>query len=169
MKILRTALIGVAVLAALTACGSPATHNSADVKFAQEMVPHHEQALTMAKLVESRTENTHVIELASRIEKGQQPEIDKLNGKLKEWGSPASHSDHGGHGMVDTSTLTALKGTEFDRQWLALMITHHRGAVQSARDQQAKGTDPDTKKLAGDIITAQEKEIAEMESLLPQG
>jgi uncharacterized protein (DUF305 family) len=164
----RTALIGVALLA--VACSTPATHNSADVKFAQEMVPHHEQALTMSKLVESRTENPQIVDLAGRIEKGQQPEIDKLNGKLKEWGTSGDHSGgHSGHGMVDTSTLTALKGAEFDRQWLSLMITHHRGAVQSAREQQEKGTDPDTKKLAADIITAQEKEIHEMESLLPQG
>ncbi|WP_285746845.1 DUF305 domain-containing protein [Lentzea sp. NBRC 105346] len=169
MNILRTALIGVAMLAALTACGSsePA-HNDADVKFAQEMVPHHEQALTMAKLVETRTENTGLIDLANRIEQGQQPEIDQLNARLKEWGA-STHGSHGGHGMVDTSELAALKGAEFDRKWLGLMIQHHQGAVESARTEVEQGSDPATKKLAQDVITAQEKEIHEMQSLLPQG
>lgn len=163
---MRFALIGVAMLVA--ACGSAATHNDTDVKFAQEMVPHHEQALTMAKLVDTRTDNPQVIDLAERIEKGQQPEIDKLNGRLKEFGS-SSHGSHGGHGMVDTTELVALKDAEFDRRWLALMIQHHQGAVTSAREQLEKGADPELKKLAQDVVTAQEKEIHEMQSLLPQG
>ena len=166
----------VAVAAVLlTACGSPATHNSADVAFAQGMVPHHEQALEMTELVASRTENSHVIDLASRISKAQQPEIDRMNGWLKTWNAPvqaSSHSSHGHsdkHGMVDLGNLADLDGTEFDRQWLSLMIQHHRGAVEMARKHLDQGTDPETRKLAQDVVTQQEKEIAEMESLLPQG
>lgn len=159
----------------LTACGSPATHNSADVAFAQGMVPHHEQALEMTELVASRTENSHVIDLAARISKAQQPEIDRMNGWLKAWNAPvkaSSHTSHGhseSHGMVDLGTLADLDGTEFDRQWLSLMIQHHRGAVEMARKHLDQGTDPETRKLAQDVVTLQEKEIAEMESLLPQG
>ncbi|GAA3673918.1 DUF305 domain-containing protein [Lentzea roselyniae] len=159
----------------LTACGSPATHNSADVAFAQGMVPHHEQALEMSELVASRTENPHVINLAARISKAQQPEIDRMNGWLREWSAPVkaeSHSSHDhpeNHGMVELGNLSDLEGTEFDRQWLSLMIQHHRGAVEMARKHLSAGTDPETRKLAQDVITAQEKEIAEMESLLPQG
>lgn len=168
-------MLAVAAVLSLTACGSPATHNSADVAFAQGMVPHHEQALEMTELVSSRTENTHVIELASRISQAQQPEIDRMSGWLKTWGAPVkaeSHTSHGhadSHGMVELGDLGDLKGTEFDRQWLSLMIQHHRGAVEMARKHLEQGTDPETRKLAQDVVTAQEKEIAEMESLLPQG
>lgn len=168
-------MLAVAAVLSLAACGSPATHNSADVAFAQGMVPHHEQALEMSELVSSRTENTHVIDLAKRIEKAQQPEIDTMNGWLRSWGAPvqaSSHSSHGhseSHGMVKLGNLADLKGTEFDRQWLSLMIQHHRGAVEMARKHLEQGTDPAARKLAQDVVAAQEKEIAEMESLLPQG
>ncbi|GGU25743.1 DUF305 domain-containing protein [Lentzea flava] len=168
-------MLAVASVLLLSACGSPATHNSADVAFAQGMVPHHEQALEMTELVASRTENAHVIDLAARISKAQKPEIDRMNGWLKDWGAPVkaeSHSSHGHsdtHGMVDLGNLAELDGTEFDRQWLSLMIQHHRGAVEMARKHLAAGTDPETRKLAQDVITLQEKEISEMESLLPQG
>ncbi|WP_394622105.1 DUF305 domain-containing protein [Lentzea sp. JNUCC 0626] len=168
-------MLAVASVLLLAACGSPATHNSADVEFAQGMVPHHEQALEMSGLVASRTENSHVIDLAKRIADVQQPEIDRMNGWLRTWNAPvkaSSHTSHGhteDHGMVDLGNLADLDGTEFDRQWLSLMIQHHRGAVDMARKHLTAGTDPETRKLAQDVVSHQEKEIAEMESFLPQG
>lgn len=168
-------MLAVAAALSLAACGSPATHNSADVAFAQGMVPHHEQALEMSELVGSRTENPQVIDLAARISKAQQPEIDRMNGWLRSWSAPvqaSSHTSHGHpetHGMVELGNLADLDGTEFDRQWLSLMIQHHRGAVEMARKHLSAGTDPETRKLAQDVVSHQEKEIAEMESLLPQG
>jgi len=168
-------MLAVASVLLLTACGSPATHNSADVAFAQGMVPHHEQALEMSGLVASRTTNSHVIDLASRISGAQKPEIDRMNGWLKTWNAPVkaeSHSSHGhseSHGMVELGNLADLSGTDFDRQWLSLMIQHHRGAVDMAQKHLSAGTDPAARTLARDVISHQEKEIAEMESLLPQG
>ncbi|WP_434449642.1 DUF305 domain-containing protein [Lentzea sp. E54] len=165
-------LLAVASVLLVFACGSPATHNSADVTFAQGMVPHHEQALEMSGLVAARTENPQVIDLAKRISAAQQPEIDRMNGWLKSWNAPvqaSSHTHSGSHGMVELGNLADLDGTEFDRQWLSLMIQHHRGAVEMARKHLSAGTDPETRKLAQDVVSHQEKEIAEMESLLPQG
>jgi uncharacterized protein (DUF305 family) len=166
-------LLAVASVLLLAACGSPATHNSADVEFARGMVPHHEQALEMSGLVASRTENPHVIDLAKRVADAQKPEIDRMNGWLRTWNAPvqaSSHTAHGdSHGMVELGNLAELDGTDFDRQWLSLMIQHHRGAVDMAQKHLAAGTDPETRKLAQDVVSHQEKEIAEMESLLPQG
>ncbi|MET9227371.1 DUF305 domain-containing protein [Lentzea sp. NPDC003310] len=169
-------LLAVASVLLLAACGSPATHNSADVAFAQGMVPHHEQALEMSDLVTSRTDNPRVVDLAKRIADAQKPEIDRMNGWLKAWNAPVQastpHGSHGhteSHGMVDLGNLADLEGTEFDRQWLSLMIQHHRGAVDMAQKHLSAGTDPETRKLAQDVVSHQEKEIAEMESLLPQG
>ncbi|MFD4674477.1 DUF305 domain-containing protein [Lentzea sp. NPDC058450] len=168
-------MLAVASVLLLAACGSPATHNSADVEFAQGMVPHHEQALQMSGMVTTRTENVHVIDLAKRIADTQRPEIERMNGWLTTWNAPvkaSTHTSHGhteSHGMVELGNLGDLDGTEFDRQWLSLMIQHHRGAVDMARKHLSAGTDPETRKLAQDVVSHQEKEIAEMESLLPQG
>jgi uncharacterized protein (DUF305 family) len=163
----------VASVLLLTACGGPATHNSADVAFARGMVPHHEQALEMSGLVATRTDNQRVIDLAARIASAQKPEIDRMNGWLRTWNAPveasSSHSHSPDHGMVELGDLAGLADTEFDRQWLSLMIQHHRGAVDMAREHLSAGTDPETRKLAQDVVAHQEKEIAEMESLLPQG
>src|SRR4051812_33402777 len=74
-----------------TTAAQQSDHNQADVAFAQQMIPHHQQALDMAKLVPGHTSTAKVTDLAGRIQKAQDPEIQKMTGWLKTWGvAPAS-------------------------------------------------------------------------------
>ncbi|MFD6062175.1 DUF305 domain-containing protein [Rhodococcus wratislaviensis] len=98
----------VAALVALTACSnssndqsaqsstsasvtattaSAATHNEADVTFAQQMIPHHTQAIEMSDVVVAKDGiDPRVTELANQIKAAQGPEIEQLQGWLTEWG-----------------------------------------------------------------------------------
>jgi len=155
-----------------------AAFNDADVTFAQGMIPHHQQAIEMAQMAESRAEDSRVLDLASRIEAAQQPEIDTLTGWLEEWGAEDSgmegmdHGgmDHGG-GMMseeDMSALMAASGAEFDRLFLEQMIEHHTGAVEMAVTESAEGQNTDAIAMAGTIRDTQNAEIAEMRQLLTE-
>lgn len=154
-----------------------AVHNDADIQFAQQMIPHHEQALEMSALVPSRSQNSKLIALAKEIESAQGPEIEQMNSWLNAWEAPASSSNgHGGHGgnpndqgMMTTEQMTQLEnssGAAFDRLWLEMMIKHHEGAVVMSKDELANGENPQAKALAQEIISAQETEITQMKKML---
>ncbi|TFV43962.1 DUF305 domain-containing protein [Blastococcus sp. TF02A-35] len=196
----KTTLLGAAILAgalALTACSddSVASHtdsmgsgsaaststsaseeaafNDADVTFAQGMIPHHQQAIEMAQMASERAEDPRVLDLASRIEAAQQPEIETLTGWLKEWGvedNGMGGMDHGG-GMMsedDMNALMAASGAEFDRLFLEQMIEHHTGAVEMATTEAGEGQDTEALAMANDIRDTQNAEIAEMRQLLTE-
>jgi uncharacterized protein (DUF305 family) len=79
-------------------------HDAADITFAQTMIPHHRQAIEMAELAPSRTQNPQVRSLAQQIRATQAPEIATMAGWLTGWGQPtappAAMGDSG-HGMGD--------------------------------------------------------------------
>jgi uncharacterized protein (DUF305 family) len=157
----------------------PTDHNADDIAFAQNMIPHHEQAVEMAAMAPSHTANPDVLRLAGSIKADQQPEIDGFKALLAQWGAPvgpdsAGHAGHGGmamDGMVDQATmnkLTSLQGGEFDTLWMESMISHHQGAVTMAQAELAHGKNPDAVKMAKLIVTAQQREIDYMNHLLGQ-
>lgn len=152
-------------------------HNAQDVAFAQGMIPHHRQAVQMAELAAGRASSAKVKDLARRIKEGQDPEIRTMSGWLTAWGeevpTASAGMNHGGHdgmaGMMGTAELAALgkaSGTEFDRQFLTMMVEHHEGAVEMATVEKEKGEYGAALTLAGRVIAAQRAEIGEMKGLL---
>ncbi|GAA2443669.1 hypothetical protein GCM10010191_70290 [Actinomadura vinacea] len=160
-------------------------HNQEDVKFGQMMIPHHQQALEMAKAAKTKAAMPEVKKLAADIEKAQDPEIKQMTAWLTSWGAsmPAPEMtgmDHGGmndgggmkageHGMMsaqDMQKLEKLSGMAYDKAFLEMMIKHHQGAVTMAKKQQTAGQFPAAKAMAGTIVTSQTAEIATMQGML---
>ena len=63
--------------------------------------------------------------------------------------------------MMDKTHSMKMTG-DADKDFVMMMIPHHQAAIEMAKVQLRSGKDPKIKKLAEDIIKAQEKEIAEM-------
>ena len=153
-----------------------ASHNADDIMFAQMMIPHHEQAVTLAALAPQHTTNPAVLTLATTISAEQQPEIQAMKALLLQWEvDPNAMPDHGGHGgtamqgMVDEATmakLQTLNGPAFDTLWLQSMIGHHQGAIDMANTEIAKGKSVDMIAMAKSMVTAQQAEINQMKQML---
>jgi uncharacterized protein (DUF305 family) len=153
-----------------------ADHNADDIAFARNMIPHHEQAVQMAQMVPSNTNNQQVVALANQIITTQVPEVQAFRAWLMQWqdaegSDTASHDPHSTTmpGMVDQPTMDKLEqltGAEFDRLWLTSMIDHHRGAIAMAQDELAHGRNPDVLYLARSIIASQQAEIDQMKQIL---
>ena len=148
-----------------------ANFNDADVMFLQMMYPHHAQAVEMAKLVPTRSQNQQVKDLATAIEQAQAPEMQQMTTLLAGFGKPApsatmSHSMPGLMTPQQMTELTGLSGAAFDKMWLQMMVEHHQGAITMANDELKNGTNPDAKKMAEAIVTAQQAEIATMNGML---
>ena len=64
------------------------------------------------------------------------------------------------HHEMDAAPMTG----EPDRDFVAMMIPHHRGAVSMAEVELKYGHDPRMRSLARDVIAAQDREITQMQA-----
>lgn len=143
-----------------------------DIMFAQMMIPHHEQAIEMSTLAETRTTNPEVLALAKQIKAAQTPEIAQMTGWLAASGSSEMGADHdmGQMGMLDDTQMTSLaaaKGAAFDTLYLEGMIQHHLGAIDMAQLILSSGN-PEVKTLGENVVSTQQAEIDQMRKLLGQ-
>ena len=177
-----TVCIGAFVLTGCAASHSADTHASSGVDysvynenavmFAQMMIPHHDQALTLADLALQKSADADIMALARLIQSEQQPEIIQMTSWLTAANAgPGSASDHAGHmdGMLtDTqmAEIEAASGTDFDRLFLEGMKVHHEGAVSMAKDLIENNPNPEVAALAKQIIENQTQEIEYIKGLL---
>ena len=65
---------------------------------------------------------------------------------------------------ADYKTYSQLTGEDYDRMFLANMIAHHQGAVDMANLALTSAKHQEIKDMANNIISAQTKEIGDMQS-----
>ncbi|WP_336882827.1 DUF305 domain-containing protein [Rhodococcus globerulus] len=89
-------------------------HNQADVTFAEQMIPHHSQAVEMSDMLLAKDGiDPRVTTLAEQIKAAQGPEIEQLQTWLTTWGqssTPSSGMDmpttsHSMEGMTPSTSL----------------------------------------------------------------
>lgn len=143
--------------------------SGADIMFAQMMIPHHQQAVDMGTLAETRASDASVKELAAEIKAEQAPEIEQMQRWLSDAGAPTDmgHSMHMGGMLTDAEMqqLGEATGAEFDRLYLEAMIAHHEGAIDMA-EMILDSANPEVKALGRAIVSSQTAQIEYMRELL---
>lgn len=143
-------------------------YNDPDTAFAKIMLGHHHGAVDMAKIELKYGTDETMRKLAKDIIDSQQLEIDIINKWL------ASHPDApkpkpntqvmqqaytAGMQAMHDDMMTGIANPVPDMAFARGMLPHHRGAVDMAMIQLQYGTDKEMRKLAQDIIDAQQPEI----------
>jgi uncharacterized protein (DUF305 family) len=156
------------------------SYTRTDVQFLQDMIPHHHQAIEMAVLAAGRTNRQELLDAAGRINAAQTDEIAFMQSWLGERGEhvpeptahDAMHTSHKMAGMASPEQMAALAaadGTDFDRLFLQLMITHHDGAVtmvEELLERPGSAYEPTLFEFTTDVTNDQNAEIERMNALL---
>lgn len=182
-------LLAVIALAAFAgyrvgASGYAPADDSADAGFSRDMQTHHNQAVELSLIVRDRTTDPDVRSVAYDIATSQAQQSGQMNGWLSVWGLPQTPSKPSmawmradthamanaeGMGMATAAQILTLKQASdqaAQRQFLILMIDHHRGGVTMAQAVLDLAERPEVRALAQATHTSQRSEIRQLEKLL---
>lgn len=159
--------------------------------YIEGMIPHHEQALELSRLVlEAGGVRERTRALAEFIVADQTTEIETMRAWQDAWrrAAPSDAGHAGGHGasgpvvtgcgehahsemkgMATPAQLTALDAAEggaADRMFLELMIVHHEGALEMAERAVRQGSNAFVRTSGKHVLVEQEREVAAMTALL---
>ncbi len=164
-------------------------YSNADVDFMSGMIPHHAQAIVMARWAPTHGARKDVAVLCERIVVGQGDEIATMQTWLRDRGLPVPDAASTRHkmkmngvehemlmpGMLTDEEMAALdraRGPEFDRLFLTGMIKHHQGAIDMVNalfESYGAAQDETVFKFASDVYADQSTEIDRMHQMLEEG
>lgn len=180
-------IVGAGSVAAIADAEKAASQYApADVEFMQGMIPHHAQAVIMARWAATRGARADVKILCERIAVAQADEIRLMRrwlGERKQEVPDSMSTKHemkmGGMvhetlmpGMLTDEQMAALekaRGSAFDRLFLTGMIGHHEGALGMVRELFSHGDaghDATVFKFASDVEADQSDELIKMRQML---
>jgi uncharacterized protein (DUF305 family) len=143
--------------------------NTIDAHFIEQMIPHHQDAITMAKLAQTKATRPEVKQLANSIISSQTKEIEQMRAWYKAWFGKDVPAHMQMDMMGDETDMEQLSQSEdFDKAFVEAMIPHHEMAVMMAGMLQSGTERPEMKQLATDITNAQTKEITQMNAWLTE-
>lgn len=171
LALLALALLALGVWAAYVGRSGP------EAAFARHMIPHHAQAIALAKLLEARTSDPNLQTLARDIYLTQEAQIGQMNAWLPPWERPFSRSARfdaatreamGLASEAEVADLASKRGREAEVRFLQLMIRHHQGAIPMITEALPKVQRELPRNLLLAMAKSQTLEIALMEQLLAE-
>src|SRR3989344_4995108 len=120
--------------------------NNVDQHFIEQMIPHHDDAITMANVALQKAEHREIKDLSQNIIKAQTEENDMMKEWYKSWfgGTVPDIFANTGHGMGSgimhggmmgsSSDLANLESAKpFDKEFIEQMIPHHQMGIMMAQ------------------------------------
>ena len=143
-----------------------------DLDFVQGMIPHHQGAIDMAKVVLQFGKDAEIKKLAEGVIKAQESEI----AVMKDWLAKADQAalstapdsvkvNEQAMSVMMKNMMVPYTGNA-DVDFVKGMIPHHQGAIDMGKAALQFAKDPVILKLAQEVVTAQTGEIEFMNGWL---
>lgn len=157
-----------------------------DQAYIDMMIPHHASIIAMAEAALPRLTDERLREIAQAVITTQQPEIDELRDlRQRLYGDPnpmpmdaammaAMDEMMPGMGTMDemafqmdtAAQVAAICAAEdMDLAFIDLTIPHHQMAIVASEAVVAKGSHPEIREIAEQVIAAQQQEIDELAAI----
>ena len=149
-----------------------------DKWFLDNMIPHHQQAVMMSRMLIMHSQRSEMKTLGNDIIQAQLQEIEQMQDWRTQWFSTQPLATHPGMmrdmtGMMKMEQSGMMKMTpgqmpgmmkmDVDLWFLDNMIPHHQGAIDMANMALKNSEHQEIITLAQSIITSQQKEITMMQ------
>ncbi len=146
------------------------TGDEFEASFLDLMSQHHHVGIRMAGLSSTHTENTGLRALSTAMVEVQGKEADQTEKWLREWHKQSPGVQKMPEDIVKDQEkalekLEKAKGAEFDKDFAAGMIAHHRQGIELARLAAERATHDEVKALAGTMIKHQEADVQALEMI----
>jgi uncharacterized protein (DUF305 family) len=136
-----------------------------DAQFIDSMSEHHRGAVMMAEQALEQAEHGELRALATEIVAAQEAELTQMEEWRATW-YPDLPPTHGMGMEMGEMALAEDESVPFDRRFLEAMISHHQGAITMAEHALEAAEHEEIRQMAEGIITAQAREIAQMQEWL---
>ena len=156
------ALLGAVLLTALAlapAAQASGPRGKFDRAFMTEMVSHHSMAIHMAEMAVEKATHPELKQKAEEIVRTQNAEIDRMQRWLKRWYGVTARPRMTEQDIQDMEELEQASGAAFELRFMSLMTVHHTLAVERAGIAARRARHAQLRRLARDIVRAQEAEI----------
>jgi uncharacterized protein (DUF305 family) len=159
---------------------SPGVAYSADpdLDFVTRMIPHHQGAIDMAKVLLEHGTDFSVREFAKGVIKAQEADVAEMTRwRAGHTAAPVTGADvtafREALDAADRKMMAAMGGDhshggKTEQAFLAMMLPHHQGAIDIAAAEIRYGKDPAIRALAQKMMTEQVGEMIEMMEMLAE-
>lgn len=139
-----------------------------ELRFMTEMIDHHAMAIEMGMICTERAVHSELQALCEEMIVAQSAEIEEMQAWLQDWYGVHHEPQMGPGGQRHLEMLASLSGSDFEIEFMRMMIRHHAVAVVRAANCIKKAAHDELIAMCHDMIEAQLQEIHTMQTWLCQ-
>jgi uncharacterized protein (DUF305 family) len=134
-----------------------------DHDFLRMMTDHHKGLILMAHQTKESSQQLSTKPLATRLDKEQDEELDKMMSMLeKDYKDAYAPKVMPAHAKM-AEDLQGKTGGDYDRTFMQDVITHHQEAIKMIDDYLPRAKNPTLKAMAEEMKATQTQEITELQ------